>query len=167
MDLLPEGEGRVEVVGTPLFADVDGCAASEHQAVGRHLRNDGTALAHGHKTVAGHMSDGHGMQIPLREDLAYALLATGLRDDKHALLRFAEHDFVGAHALLAHGHEIEIDVHADATLGRHFAARAGDACGAHVLHADEQIFTDDLERGLEQQLLGEGIADLHGRTAGF
>ena len=42
--------------------------------------------------------------------------------------------------------------------------RAGQARGAHVLHADAGIGRHDLEAGLEQQLLHERIADLHGRA---
>ena len=41
--------------------------------------------------------------------------------------------------------------------------RAGQPGGAHVLHADERVGLHQLEARLEQQLLHERIADLHGR----
>jgi hypothetical protein len=36
--------------------------------------------------------------------------------------------------------------------------------GAHVLDGDERARRHELEAGLEEQLLGEGVADLHGRA---
>src|SRR3546814_11481142 len=39
-----------------------------------------------------------------------------------------------------------------------------EACGAHVLDRDDGVGRHQLEAGLDEQLLGEGIADLHGRA---
>jgi hypothetical protein len=44
---------------------------------------------------------------------------------------------------------------------------AGEAGRAHVLDADQRVGGHDLEAGLEQQLLHEGIADLNGRPLLF
>ena len=40
----------------------------------------------------------------------------------------------------------------------------GEAGGAHVLDGDDDVRRHQLEAGLDQQLLGERVADLHGRA---
>ncbi len=50
--------------------------------------------------------------------------------------------------------------HADAAARRHLGGRAGEAGGAHVLDRDDVAASDQLEARLEEELLGEGIADL-------
>ena len=59
------------------------------------------------------------------------------------------------------GHQAGVDLHADAAARRHLGAGAGEAGGAHVLDGDDEPGGDQLEAGLEQQLLGERIAHLH------
>ncbi len=61
-------------------------------------------------------------------------------------------------------HRVEIEVDAEVALGAHLDRRAGQARRAHVLDRDDAALLHDLEAGLEQQLFGEGIADLHGRA---
>ncbi len=53
---------------------------------------------------------------------------------------------------------------ADAALVRHFAGGGGEARRAHVLDGDDGVLLHQLQARLDQQLLGEGIADLHGRA---
>ena len=57
----------------------------------------------------------------------------------------------------------DVDLDAGAAARAHLAGRAGEARRAHVLDADERVGLHDLEARLEQQLLHERIADLHGR----
>lgn len=76
----------------------------------------------------------------------------------------SEHHLVGAHAGLAGRHRVEVEVDAEVALGAHLDRRAGQSRRAHVLDRDDAALFHDLETGLEQKLLGEGIADLHGGT---
>src|SRR5262249_42758256 len=48
----------------------------------------------------------------------------------------------------------------------HFAARAGQAGGSHILNADDEAFLHGLEAGLEQQFLHKRVADLNVRPLG-
>ena len=63
-----------------------------------------------------------------------------------------------------HRHLVEIERDAEIALGAHLDRRAGQPGRAHVLDRDHAILRHDLEAGFEQQLLGERIADLHGRA---
>ena len=56
-----------------------------------------------------------------------------------------------------------IDVDARSAARSHFAGRARQPRGAHVLDADERIALHHFETRFEQQLLHERIADLHRR----
>ena len=49
-------------------------------------------------------------------------------------------------------------------LGRHLERGGGEAGRAHVLDGDDGVGRHQLEAGLQQQLLDERIADLHGRA---
>ena len=57
----------------------------------------------------------------------------------------------------------DVDLDAGAAARSHLGRRAGQPRGAHVLDADERVGLHHLETRLEQQLLHERIADLHGR----
>ena len=92
-----------------------------------------------------------------------SVLGAGARDDQHALLRLGEQDLVRRQIGLALRHLVEIDGDAEAAARRHLDRRAGQAGGAHVLDGDDRVALHQLEAGLDQQLLGERIADLHGR----
>ena len=117
-----------------------------------------------HALGVGEMADDGEVELPLLEDLARRVLAAGLQHHQHALLAFGEHDLVGGHAGLAHRHLVELELDAEAALGRHLERRGGEAGRAHVLDGDDGVGRHQFEAGLEQQLLGERIADLHGRA---
>ena len=85
-------------------------------------------------------------------------------DEQHPLLRFGQHDLVRRHAGLALRDERHVDLDARAAARSHFGRRTGQTGGAHVLDADERVGLHHLEARLEQQLLHERIADLHGRA---
>ena len=59
------------------------------------------------------------------------------------------------------GTSVQIQFDAGAGARAHFATRAGEAGGAHVLNADDQAFLHGFEAGFEKQLLHERIADLN------
>ena len=118
------------------------------------------AEAHARRGVADHGE----IEPPLPEDRFRLFFFLGLEHHEHALLAFREHHLVSAHAGLARRHRIEIEVDAEIALGAHFDRRAGQSRRAHVLDRDHAIGGHDFEARFEQQLLGEGIADLHGRA---
>ena len=56
-------------------------------------------------------ANGDGVKSPLLEDAEDLVLAAFLGHQQHALLRFAQHDFVRSHAGLALGHQVELNLH--------------------------------------------------------
>ena len=70
----------------------------------------------------------------------------------------------GSMSGLAQRHRGDVDVDADLALGGHLRGRGGEAGGAEVLQRDEQAALEQLQRALEQLLLLERVADLHGRA---
>ena len=86
-----------------------------------------------------------------------------LRDDQHALLRFAQQDLVRRHARSRASALCEIDLDAGAAAAGRFAGRAGQPRRAHVLDAGDRIGREQFEARFEQQLFLERIADLHRR----
>ena len=97
----------------------------------------------------------------LRKTANTSCFAAALGDQQHALLRFAEHHFVGRHAGFALRHAREFDLDAHAAARGHFAGGAGEPRGAHVLNADDGAGGHGFEAGFEQQLFQERIAHLH------
>ena len=61
---------------------------------------------------------------------------------------------------------VELDVHAAVAVGGELAGGAGDAGGAEVLDALDELVLVQLEAALDEHLLGERVADLHGRALG-
>ena len=56
---------------------------------------DAAVMQHAQQAVGGDAADLDGVESPLAEDGEDFLLAAALGDQQHALLRFAEHHFVG------------------------------------------------------------------------
>jgi hypothetical protein len=113
------------------------------------------------------MPDNGRFELPLLEDPHDVMLVTGLRDHEHALLRFGQQDLVGRHVGLARRHQRRVDVDAGAGARGHLARAGGETGRAHVLDADDVAAPDQLQRRLEQQLLGERVADLYLRSLRF
>ena len=110
------------------------------------------------------LADHNGIEAPLFEHGEDFMLAALPRHQQHALLRFAEHDFVRGHAGFALGNFGEIDLDAGAAAGSHFHGGTSEAGSAHVLNRHDRAGLHGFEAGFEQQLLHEGIADLHVRA---
>ena len=117
-----------------------------------------------HAAGVGGVADDGEVEPPFLEDRLGLGFGAGLQDDQHALLALRQHHLVGGHAVLALGHAVEVERDADAALVRHLAGGRGEAGGAHVLNGDDGVLGHQLEAGLDQQLLGEGVAHLHGRA---
>ena len=97
----------------------------------------------------------------LRKTARTSCFAAALGDEQHALLRFAEHHFVGRHAGFALRDAVEIDFDAHAAARSHFAGGAGEPGGAHILNGDDGAGGHGFEAGFEQKFFEKGIADLH------
>ncbi len=91
-------------------------------------------------------------------------LAAGAQHHQHPLLAFAEHDLVGGHAGLAHRHQVEVERDAEPALAGHLDRGRGQPGRAHVLDRDDRVALHQFEAGLDQQFLGERVADLHRRA---
>ena len=109
-------------------------------------------LQHAHVRIADHAPDFNRIEPPFAEHLENFLFAAFLRYEKHAFLRFAEQNLVGIHASLALRYAIHFDLEAHATTRAHFASRAGEAGGAHVLNANYRAGLHGFQAGFEQEL---------------
>ncbi|MNQ64886.1 hypothetical protein D3C85_793260 [compost metagenome] len=115
----------------------------------------------------GRLADDGEVQAPLLEDAIADILEAGLQDRQHALLAFRQHHLIGGHAHFALGHLVEVQLDADAALAGHFDRGRGQTCCAHVLNGGDGARGHQLQRGFDQQLLGEGVADLDGGALGL
>ena len=85
-------------------------------------------------------------------------------DREHPLLRLGREDLERLHARLTQRNLVEIQPRAEPGPSRGLAHGARETGSPEVLQPFEQVLLDQLERGLDQQLLGERIADLHRRA---
>ena len=86
----------------------------------RDVANDLAVPTEREIAAIGGLSDDGGVQAPLFEDTLRFRFAAGLQHHEHALLAFAQHEFVRRHALLARRNSIEIKQDARFALRRHF-----------------------------------------------
>ena len=117
-------------------------------------------IFHAHQAAVGDLPDDHGVESPFLEDGEHFVFSAIFGDKQHALLRFAEHDFVGRHSRFALRNSREIDFDAGAAARGHFRRGARETRRAHVLNRDNRAGLHGFEAGFEQQLFHEGIADL-------
>ena len=110
------------------------------------------------------LADDGEVEVPLVEDRLGLGLLRGIEHHEHALLALRQHHLVGGHVLFALRHLLEVEPDAEAALVAHLHGRAGETRGAHVLDRDHGAGLHQLEAGLHQALLGEGVADLNGGT---
>ena len=143
-------------------------AVIERRIVGKGPKRnvaDGLALVGQHHPAGiGNFADHREIQLPFGEDRFGHLFPARLQHHQHALLRFAEHHFIGGHAGFAARHLVHVENDADFAIGRHLDAGTGQARCTHILDRDNRVARHQFEAGLDQQFLGERIADLHGRT---
>src|SRR6266404_2936244 len=126
----------------------------------RNFRDGLAVIFHAHQAAVGDLPDDHGVESPFLEDGEYFVFAAIFGDEQHALLRFAEHDFVGRHSRFALRNFREIDFDAGAAARGHFRRGARETRGAHVLNGDNRAGLHGFEASLEQELFHEGIANL-------
>src|ERR1700722_3099280 len=115
----------------------------------RNLRDNFSMLQHAKFVVVCDDADFYRIESPLFEDAKNFLLAALLRDQQHALLRFAKHDLVRRHASFTLRHTVEFNLNSYAAAPAHLAGRAGEPGRAHILNADDCAGLHGLEAGFE------------------
>ena len=114
--------------------------------------------------VVGHPPDHRGRQPPAFADRGDVGESLRPDDREHPLLALADHDLERLHARLAPRDRVEVDADAGAGPVGGLGRGAGDAGGAEVLQPLDEAALDELERRLDEQLLGKRVANLHGRA---
>ena len=115
----------------------------------------------------GRLADDREIETPFDEDRFGLGFLCRIEHHEHALLAFRQHHLISAHAFFAARDFVEIELNAEPALRAHFNGRRSETCSAHVLNGDDAALGHDFETGFEQQLLREGIANLHGRALLF
>src|SRR5213592_2671142 len=128
------------------------------------FRGDAAIVVDAGDAAFGDLAHNDGVEAPLLENGQDFMLQAVFGDQEHALLRFAEHDFVRRHAGFTLRNFGEIDFDAGAAARSHFHRGASESGCAHVLYRDDRACLHGFKAGFEQQFLHEGVADLHVRA---
>ncbi len=151
------GRGRLDP-GPVVF----GCRPGER--LERQIGHHRAVELHDEAVLGDCLADDGEIEVPFFEDGAGLGLLLRAQHHQHALLALGEHHFVGGHRLFADRDALEVEADAQTPLVAHLHRRAGQARRTHVLDRDHRAGGHQLEAGLHQPLLGEGIAHLHGRA---
>ncbi len=135
-----------------------------HQRADRHVPDELSAVEHAHPLRVGDDADRRPAHLPLLAQVQHRVEARRLDHAQHALLGLRDHDLERLHPGLAQRHVGDVDVHPDRAFGGHLRGRGGQPGGTEVLQRDEQPPLEQLERALEELLLLERVAHLHGRA---
>ncbi len=81
----------------------------------------------------------------------------------HALLGLREQNLEGVHVRLALVDGVEVDAGAEPALGDHLGGGAAEARSTEVAGREDEVAVDQRLAGLDEQLLGVGVADLDRR----
>ena len=117
-------------------------------------------------SVAGDLAEHRRLDIPLARHREEGIQLLGRDDRHHALLRLAHEDLLGSQRGVAQQDVLEVDAHTRAAVRGELAGRARDARGAEVLDGLDEFSLVELETALDEHLLGEGVAHLHGGALG-
>ena len=120
----------------------------------------------GEPVAVGDLTDDGGQHVPLAADGEEGVDLGRLDDRAHALLRLAHQDLGRGERAVAQRDGVEVDVHAAGAGAGELGRRAGEAGAAEVLDAGDQVGGEDLQARLDEQLLGERVADLDARALG-
>ena len=107
-------------------------------------------------------ADDRDREAPPLAHLAHRVPAFGEDRGAHPFLRLGDHHLEGLEARFAARDRVQIDDDPGPRPIRGLRRGAGDAAGTQVLEALDQAALDELEARLDQQLLGERVADLDG-----
>ena len=97
------------------------------------------------------------------EDVAGGRLRSGADHDEHSLLRLGQHHLVGAHAVLAPAHPVDLQVDAAPTTVGQLAGGAGKPGRTQILGRRHPLEFVEHQAGLTEKLLEKGVAHLDGR----
>ena len=114
----------------------------------------------------GDLAQHAGLDVPLLRDREEPVELAGLHDRHHALLALRHQDLLGRERGVAQQHRVELDGHPALAVRGELARRARDARGPEILDPLDQVAREQLEAALDEYLLGERVADLHGRALG-
>jgi hypothetical protein len=112
------------------------------------------------------LTDRGGQHAPLLGDGQHGRQVLRRDDGQHPLLRLARQHLVRLHRGLAQRHAVQVREHPGPAGRGRLGQRAGQPGAAEVLDALDELRVVQLEAGLDEQLLGERVADLHRRPAG-
>ncbi len=101
--------------------------------------------------------------LPSRAYLSDGVEIVGLDYREHALLALRRHDLERRHGRLPQGHSGYVHVHPVPGARRRLGGRAREPGAAEVLYPSNEAEVEQLQRGLDQSLLLERIADLDAR----
>src|SRR5699024_2588729 len=76
--------------------------------------------------------------------------------------RLRHEDLLGSEGLIPQKHVVEGDVHPAVAVGGQLRGSARDASGPEILDALDHTGVEELETALDEDLLCEGVTDLHG-----
>ena len=119
----------------------------------RNFGNNVAVLQHPHAVFADHATDFDRVESPLAEHFVNFFFAAFLRHQQHALLRFAQQNFVGAHAGLTLRDAVHLNLNSNVAACAHLTGGASEPRGSHVLNADDRAGLHGFKACLEQQLL--------------
>ncbi len=147
---------------------VDGPVVGER--AGRDVDDDLTVPADDEAPTVGDHADPGSQHTPAFGEREHRGQHIRGDDREHPLLGLAREDLVRRHRRLAQRDAIEVDRHpAGAAGGEPGRGRLGQCAGqpgsAEVLDADDEAAVEQLQAELDENLLGERVADLDGRPA--
>ena len=130
------------------------------QEAGVEVEHDVAVRAHDQPAVAGERAEVG--QLHTVDPAALAQLAEAVRVDRHdhPFLRFRQPDLPRFEARVLERHEVELDVGTDAV--GHLADRRRQPTGPAV--GDRRVEILGTDQHVDQQLLGDRVADLHARS---
>ncbi len=142
----------------------DGSVASDEGW--RKIHHHRASGLHDVAAVPGGLAEDRAVQRPFRRHLQHLFHAVRVHDEQHALLGFRKGDLPGGHALFTQGDAVQVQRHAHAALGGDLTGGGDDSRGAHVLHGIDEAFLQKFQAAFDEELLREGVADLHLGPAG-
>ncbi len=117
--------------------------------------------------VGGDPADDRHRKAPALAHVTDRIPFVGQDGGTHPLLRLGDHHLERLETRFAARDGVEVDRDpGPGPVGR-LGRGAGDAAGAEVLEALDQVALDELEARLDEQLLGERVADLDRRALGL
>ena len=130
---------------------------------GRDLADEDAVEERTQLTGVRDLADRRAVELPAVEHRLDLAEPFGPDDRDHPLLALGDHDLPRLHLVLPQWDAIEVDVDAG-LVARHLGERGGEPGGAAVLQRLDQAGLDELERGVDQLLAGERVADLNRRA---